>query len=81
MTNTDNRMPATEALGEALAALNGERERFREERAVEVYHSNPALPETYRLFTADAERLQEHLANSGWVLAPGPVVNAGEDRP
>lgn len=78
MTRT-NRLPAIEALGEALAALEGKREAFREGSDDDSYPPSPA-ERTFRAFTKDASQAMQHLANSGWVLTPGPVVNAGEER-
>jgi len=74
MTAT-NRLPAIEALGEALAALEGRREQFRAGvTALTSQHSTH-----YSRFMADASQAIQHLANSGWTLTPGPTVNAGED--
>lgn len=58
-------LSALEAMGEALAALEGCRERFREGDAP-----------TRTLYGRDAAQAVQHLANSGWMLVHGGTGEA-----
>jgi hypothetical protein len=68
MTPT-NLLPAIEALGEALAALEGDREKFRE---CEGEFSLPSERQLRADYMRDASQAIQHLANSGWTLTPVP---------
>jgi len=73
MTPT-NRLPAIEALGEALAAMDNRLAEFQGERDLGI---GAGFVARYRY---QAEVLISRLANSGWTLTPGPTVNAGQDE-